>query len=55
MTVNNRRKRRGEDNIKMSIKEIRCEGMDWINLTEGRDQLGFYEYYNEYSNSINCC
>jgi hypothetical protein len=26
------------DNIKMDIKEIRCEGVDLIHLTQDRDQ-----------------
>jgi hypothetical protein len=28
--------RRWEDNIKMDIQEVRCEGMDWIELTHER-------------------
>jgi hypothetical protein len=27
-----------EGNIKMDFTEIRCEGMDWINLLEDRDR-----------------
>jgi hypothetical protein len=30
--------RRWEDNIKMDIKEIGCENVDWIYLAEDRDQ-----------------
>jgi hypothetical protein len=26
------------DNIKMDLKEIRCGGMDWIDLTQDRNQ-----------------
>jgi hypothetical protein len=28
---------RCEDNIKMDVKEIGWEGIDWINLAEDRD------------------
>jgi hypothetical protein len=27
----------GEDNIKMDLKEIVLEGVDWINLVQDRD------------------
>jgi hypothetical protein len=30
--------RRGEDNIRMEIRQIGCEGVDWIQLTQHRDQ-----------------
>jgi hypothetical protein len=30
--------RRGVDNIKMDLREIRWDGMDWINLAQDRDQ-----------------
>ena len=33
-----RRRRRREDNIKMDLQEVRCEGMDWIDLAEERDR-----------------
>jgi hypothetical protein len=26
------------DNIKMDLREIGCDGMDWIDLAEDRDQ-----------------
>jgi hypothetical protein len=26
------------DNIKMDLREIRCGGMDWIDLSEDRDK-----------------
>jgi hypothetical protein len=26
----------GKDNIKMDFRELRCEGMDWIELAEDR-------------------
>ena len=28
---------RWEDNIKMDLQEVRCRGMDWIELTQNRD------------------
>jgi len=28
---------RWEDNIKMDLQEVGCEGMDWIDLAEDRD------------------
>jgi hypothetical protein len=33
-----RRKRIWEDNIKMDRKEVRCGGMDWIDLALDRDR-----------------
>jgi hypothetical protein len=33
-----RPRRRWEDNIKMDIQEVGCEGMDWIDLAEDRDR-----------------
>jgi hypothetical protein len=32
-----RPRRRWEDNIKLVIKEIRCEVVDWIQLAQDRD------------------
>jgi hypothetical protein len=32
-----RPKRRWEDNIKMDLKDVGCEGMDWIELAQDRD------------------
>jgi hypothetical protein len=29
---------RWEDNIKMNLKKIGCEDMDWIHLSQHRDQ-----------------
>ena len=29
--------RRWEDNIKMDLQEVRCEGVDWIELAQKRD------------------
>ena len=31
-----RPKRRWEDNIKMDLQEVRCGGMDWIELAQDR-------------------
>ena len=33
-----RPRRRWEDNIKMDLQEVGCEGMDWIELAEDRDR-----------------
>jgi hypothetical protein len=33
-----RSKRKREDNIKMDLREIRCDDMVWIRLTQDRDQ-----------------
>jgi len=32
-----RPRRRWEDNIKMDLQEVGCEGMDWIELVQDRD------------------
>jgi hypothetical protein len=29
---------RWEDNIEMDIQDIRCGGMDWIEVAQGRDK-----------------
>ena len=29
---------RWEDNIKMDLQEVGCEGMNWIDLTQNRDR-----------------
>jgi hypothetical protein len=34
-----RPRRRWLDNIKMDLREIGCDGMDWIDLARNRDQL----------------
>jgi hypothetical protein len=33
-----RPRRRWEDNIKMDLREIEWDGMDWIDLAQDRDQ-----------------
>jgi hypothetical protein len=33
-----RPRRRWEDNIKMDLQEVRCRGMDWIELAQDRDR-----------------
>jgi hypothetical protein len=33
-----RHRRRWENNIKIGIREIGCDGMDWIHLAQDRDQ-----------------
>jgi hypothetical protein len=33
-----RPRRRWVDNIKMDLREIRCDGMDWIELVQDRNQ-----------------
>ena len=33
-----RPRRRWEDNIKVDLQEVGCEGMDWIDLAEDRDR-----------------
>ena len=30
--------RRWEDNIKMGLQEVKCGGMDWIELAQDRDR-----------------
>jgi hypothetical protein len=34
-----RPRRRWEDNIKMDLREMRCGGMDWIELAKDRERL----------------
>jgi hypothetical protein len=44
--------RRWKDNIKMYVQEIDSEGVEWINLAQGRDQWQTCEYDNEPSSSV---
>jgi hypothetical protein len=46
-----RPRRRWVDSIKMDLKEIRWDGMDWIDLTQNRDSC---KHGNETSGSIKC-
>jgi hypothetical protein len=32
-----RPRRRWEDNVKMDLRKMRCDGMDWIDLAQDRD------------------
>jgi hypothetical protein len=38
MPLGRRRRRRWVDNIKMDLREIEWDGMDWIDLSQDRDQ-----------------
>jgi len=42
---------RCEDNIKLDLQEVGCEGMNWIDLAQDRDR---YICGNEPSGSIKC-
>ena len=33
-----RPRRKWEDNIKMDLKEVGCEGMDWIDVAQDRNR-----------------
>jgi len=33
-----RPRHRWEDNIKMHLQEVRCEGMEWIDLAQDKDR-----------------
>ena len=33
-----RPRRRWEDNVKMDLQEVGCEGVDWIELVKNRDR-----------------
>jgi hypothetical protein len=50
-----RPRRRWVNNIKMDLREIEWDGMDWIDVAQDRDQLeGSCEYGNEPLGSIKC-
>jgi hypothetical protein len=49
------RPRRGwVDNIKMDLREIGWDGVDWIDMAQDRDQWRYCENDFETSGSINC-
>jgi hypothetical protein len=35
--LHGRSRRRRENNIKINLKELQCQGMDWIDMTRERD------------------
>jgi hypothetical protein len=47
-------RRRWVNNIKMNLREIGWDGMDWIDLTQDRDQWRALMNGNEPSGSIKC-
>jgi hypothetical protein len=49
-----RPKRRWEDNIKLDLLEVGCEGVDWIELAQDMDSGGCCDCGNEPSGSIKC-
>jgi hypothetical protein len=42
------------DNIKMDLREIGWDGVDWIDMAQDRDQEGSCEHGIEPSGSIKC-
>jgi hypothetical protein len=42
------------DNIKIDLREIEWDGMDWIDLAQDKDNGGLFEHGNELSGSIKC-
>jgi hypothetical protein len=42
------------DNIKIDLREIGWDGMDWIDLAQARDQWRAREHDNETLGSIIC-
>ena len=49
------RRRRWEDNIKMDLQEVGRDCVDWMELSQDREQVvGACEYVNELSGSIKC-
>ena len=49
-----RPRHRWEDNIRMDLQEVRCGGMDWIELAQDSHVASTCECGNEYSGSIKC-
>jgi len=50
-----RPRHRWEDNIKMDLQEVGCEGMDWNNVAQHKGQVvGTCECNNKTSGSIQC-
>jgi hypothetical protein len=49
-----RPRHRWEDNIKMDIQEVRCGGMEWIELAQDRQVADTCECGNEPLGSIKC-
>ena len=49
-----RPKRRWEDNIKIYLQEVRCEGVDWFELAQVKDRWRACECCNEPSGSVKC-
>jgi hypothetical protein len=53
--ITERPRYRSVDNIKMDLREIGWDGMDWISLAEDRDKWeGSCEHGNEPLDSIKC-
>jgi hypothetical protein len=42
------------DNIKIDLREIGWDGMDWIGLAQDRDQWRTLEYADELAGSLTC-
>jgi hypothetical protein len=42
------------DNIKMDLREVGWDGVDWIDLAQDRDPWGSCEHGNEPAVSIKC-
>ncbi|PNF15431.1 hypothetical protein B7P43_G18451 [Cryptotermes secundus] len=49
-----RPRHRWVDNIKMDLREIGWDGIDWIDLAQDRDQWRARDHGNESSGSIEC-
>jgi hypothetical protein len=47
-----RPRRRWEDNIKMNLRKVAWEGVDWIHLAENRDQWRAFYHGKESSGSM---